>query len=56
MKINISGHHVEITEALQSHVDDKMLKLTRHFDNISNPIGPEYQNQYATGKVAETPL
>ncbi|MAD45641.1 MAG: ribosomal subunit interface protein [Oceanospirillaceae bacterium] len=36
MKINISGHHVEITEALQNHVDDKMSKLTRHFDNITN--------------------
>ena len=36
MKINTSGHHVEITEALQSHVDDKMSKLTRHFDNITN--------------------
>jgi len=36
MKINLSGHHVEITEALQAHVDDKMSRLTRHFDNITN--------------------
>lgn len=36
MQINISGHHVEVTEAMQSHVEDKMSKLTRHFDNITN--------------------
>lgn len=36
MKINISGHHVEITEALQAHTEEKMSKLTRHFDNITN--------------------
>ena len=35
MQINISGHHVEVTEAMQSHVEDKMSKLTRHFDNIT---------------------
>lgn len=36
MKINISGHHVEITESLQSYVDEKMSRLSRHFDNITN--------------------
>lgn len=36
MQINISGHHVEVTEAMQSHVEEKMAKLTRHFDNITN--------------------
>lgn len=36
MKINISGHHVEITESLQAYVDEKMSRLSRHFDNITN--------------------
>lgn len=35
MQINISGHHVEVTESLQSYVDEKMGKLTRHFDHIT---------------------
>lgn len=36
MKINLSGHHVEITAALQSYVEEKMSRLSRHFDNITN--------------------
>ncbi|MCA6063430.1 ribosome hibernation-promoting factor, HPF/YfiA family [Thalassolituus marinus] len=36
MKINISGHHVDITESLQAYVEEKMSKLERHFDNITN--------------------
>ncbi|QQD22368.1 ribosome hibernation-promoting factor, HPF/YfiA family [Venatoribacter cucullus] len=36
MKINLSGHHIEITEALQSYVEEKMSRLSRHFDNITN--------------------
>ncbi|MEL7400222.1 MAG: ribosome-associated translation inhibitor RaiA, partial [Pseudomonadota bacterium] len=35
MQINVSGHHVEITEAMQAHVEDKMGKITRHFDNVT---------------------
>ncbi|MFY9179373.1 MAG: ribosome-associated translation inhibitor RaiA [Venatoribacter sp.] len=34
MKINLSGHHIEITESLQAFVEDKMSKLERHFDGI----------------------
>ncbi|AHK14886.1 MAG: ribosome-associated translation inhibitor RaiA [Thalassolituus sp.] len=35
MQINISGHHVDVTEAMQGYVEEKMSKLTRHFDNIT---------------------
>ena len=35
MNINISGHHVDITEAMQSSVEEKMAKLTRHSDSIT---------------------
>jgi len=35
MQINISGHHVEVTEAMQAHVEEKMSKLTRHTDQIT---------------------
>jgi len=36
MQINISGHHVEVTEALKDYVHSKVEKLERHFDNITN--------------------
>lgn len=36
MKINLSGHHIEITDSLRSFVEDKMSKLDRHYDNITS--------------------
>ncbi|MEJ2044177.1 MAG: ribosome-associated translation inhibitor RaiA [Reinekea sp.] len=36
MQVNISGHHVEVTEALQTYVANKIEKLQRHFDQIGN--------------------
>ncbi|GHE93163.1 ribosome hibernation promoting factor [Thalassotalea profundi] len=36
MQINLSGHHVEITEALRENVNTKFAKLERHFDHINN--------------------
>ncbi|KAB7623821.1 ribosome hibernation-promoting factor, HPF/YfiA family [Alkalilimnicola sp. S0819] len=34
MQINVTGHHVDITEALRSYVKDKLDRLERHFDNV----------------------
>ncbi len=34
MQINVTGHHVEITDSLRNHVEDKIKKLKRHFDNV----------------------
>lgn len=34
MQVSITGHHVEVTEALRAHVEDKLSKLKRHFDNV----------------------
>lgn len=34
MQIKLSGHHIEITDAMRNHVNDKMSKLQRHFDNV----------------------
>lgn len=34
MQINLTGHHVDITEALRSYVTDKLGRLERHFDNV----------------------
>lgn len=34
MQIDITGHHVEITEPLRDYVKTKFEKLERHFDNV----------------------
>jgi len=36
MQINITGHHVDITPALRAYVEEKLERLERHFDNITN--------------------
>ncbi len=50
MQINITGHHVELTEALSEYVHTKFEKLERHFDNITNvqvTLSVEKQRQQA---------
>ena len=34
MQINLTGHHVDITDALKGYVDSKFERLVRHFDNV----------------------
>ncbi len=34
MKIDVTGHHVDITDALRDYVNTKFEKLERHFDNV----------------------
>ena len=34
MQVNITGHHVEVTEALKNYVNDKFQRLERHFDHV----------------------
>ncbi len=36
MQINITGHHLEITDSLRTYVETKFNKLERHFDHISS--------------------
>lgn len=36
MQITVSGHHIDITEAMQSYVESKMERLERHFDLVTN--------------------
>ncbi len=35
MQISLTGHHVDITEALRSYVDSKLERLERHFDHVA---------------------
>lgn len=34
MNLNISGHHIELTEALRNNVAAKMARIERHFDHL----------------------
>ncbi|HHH38830.1 MAG TPA: ribosome hibernation promoting factor [Sedimenticola sp.] len=35
MQISLTGHHVDITEALRSYVESKFERLERHFDHVT---------------------
>ena len=34
MNLTISGHHLEVTQALRSYVTTKLDRITRHFDQV----------------------
>ena len=36
MQVSISGQHMDITDALKQHVGEKMDKIIRHFDHVTN--------------------
>jgi putative sigma-54 modulation protein len=35
MQINLTGHHVDITDSLRDYVYTNLSKLERHFDHIN---------------------
>ena len=35
MNLDLTGHHVEINEALRSYVQNKFERLERHFDHVT---------------------
>ena len=36
MQISLTGHHVDVTDALKNYVDGKFERLERHFDHVIN--------------------
>ncbi|MDJ0738293.1 MAG: ribosome-associated translation inhibitor RaiA [Gammaproteobacteria bacterium] len=36
MQVNLTGHHVDLTDALRAYVDEKIARLERHFDHVTN--------------------
>jgi len=36
MQINLTGHHIDITDSLRSYVEEKMARIERHFDKVTN--------------------
>ena len=36
MELKLTGHHVEITPALRDYISNKLVRLERHFDNLTD--------------------
>jgi putative sigma-54 modulation protein len=36
MQVNLTGHHVDITDSMRAYVDEKIVRLERHFDHVTN--------------------
>lgn len=36
MQLNISGHHIEVTDSLRGYVEQKIERIERHFDIVSD--------------------
>jgi len=34
MKINISGHHVDVTDSIKEHLEEKFAKIATHFPTL----------------------
>ena len=54
MQLNVSGHHVEVTDSLRGYVESKIERLERHFDLVSNVhciLTVEKQRHKAEAKV-----
>ena len=35
MQLNLTGHHVEITEPMRDYVQSKLSRIERHFDHVT---------------------
>ncbi len=36
MQLNITGRHIEVTEALNNYIHEKFNRISRHFDQVLN--------------------
>lgn len=36
MQLNVSGHHLEVTDSLRGYVENRIEKIERHFDLVSD--------------------
>jgi putative sigma-54 modulation protein len=36
MQVSITGRHLEVTDSLKAHVEEKFAKLKRHFDHVTD--------------------
>ena len=35
MQINITGRHIEVTDALKTYIEEKLQRLARHFERLT---------------------
>lgn len=36
MQVSVTGRHVEVTQAMKQHVEDKISKILRHFNHVTD--------------------
>ena len=54
MQLNLTGHHVDISSALRDYVNEKLGRLERHFEHVTNVnvvLTVEKQQQRAEASV-----
>ena len=54
MQLNVSGHHIEVTDSLRNYVESKLDRLERHNDRITNMnviLSVEKQRQKAESTI-----
>ena len=54
MQLNLTGHHVDLSSSLRAYVTEKIAKLERHFDHVTNVnvvLTVEKQQQRAEASV-----
>jgi putative sigma-54 modulation protein len=54
MQLSLTGHHLDITDALRGYVQEKLQRLERHFDHVTNVhvvLSPEKNQQKAEATV-----
>lgn len=54
MQISVTGHHLDVTDALKSYVQSKFDRLERHFDHVTDVhviLSVEKLNQKAEATV-----
>ncbi len=61
MQLNLSGQHVEVTSALRKYVSNKIVRLERHFDHVTNvnvvlSVAKQTQRADASVNVAKAQL
>jgi len=54
MQLNVTGHHLEITTPLHDYVSEKLERVERHFDHVTNVhviLSIEKQRQKAEATI-----
>lgn len=61
MQINLTGHNIEITQAIRAYVHEKLDKVKRHFDNLINchvivKVEKHHHSAEATLSIGKGPM